>query len=403
MASRSPKKLPFKRCLQILMQVMPIQKKTNRFKYYTGKIHLWLGLISGLFVCFLGITGCILAFQTEIENATQAYRFTVNQNKSLLAPTQLKKIADKVLPNKKAHSVNYQQGKTTQVVYYNADPEYYYIVYVDQYTGQVLKIKDMSEDFFRIVINGHYYLWLPPAIGQPILTTATMIFALLLISGLILWWPKSKAARKQRFSVKLKSKWRRLNYDLHNVLGFYMTFIAIFIALSGMVMGFQWFAKSVYWLSSGGQSMKIFEETFSDTTRTSALSLNANAADLIWAKFIKEEPTFKGSYDVHIPENGKASIEIAKNPDPTTYWKTDYRYFDQHTLKEIEVKHAYGKFSKTSVADKISRMNYDIHIGAIAGITGKIMAFVASLIAASMPVTGVIIWLGRKKKRKLLK
>ena len=97
----------------------------------------------------------------------------------------------------------------------------------------------------------------------------------------------------------------------------------------------------------------------------------------------------------------KGTVEIAKNPDPTTYWKADYRYFDQHTLQEIEVKHMFGKFANATVADKIIRMNYDIHIGAIAGLPGKIIAFIASLIAASMPVTGVIIWIGRKKKKRV--
>lgn len=377
----------------------PIRKKKT-LKYWIGRLHLWLGLISGVFVLFLGITGCILAFEREIEDAIQTYRFTESQNKPLIAPTKLKAIADKALPNKKAHSVNYQPGRTAQVVYYHDAPAYYYIVFVNQYTGEVLKVKNMDDDFFRIIIMGHYYLWLPPEIGQPILTTATMMFVFLLISGLVLWWPKSKAARKQRFTVKLKSKWRRLNYDLHNVLGFYMMFIAIFIGLSGMVMGFQWFAKSVYWASSGGKSMNIFEETYSDTTSVAQLSLNASAADLLWARFLKEDPKFSGSLDVHIPENEKGTVEIAKNPDPTTYWKADYRYFDQHTLKEIEVKHMFGKFANTSIADKIIRMNYDVHIGAIAGIPGKIIAFFASLIAASMPVTGVIIWLGRKKKKK---
>ncbi|WP_343530927.1 PepSY-associated TM helix domain-containing protein [Pedobacter sp.] len=376
----------------------PIKNKRT-LKYWIGRLHLWLGLISGLFVIFLGITGCILAFEREIEDVTQPYRFTETQSKPLLAPTQIKAIADKALPNKKAHSVTYQPGRTTQVVYYHDSPAYYYIVFVNQYTGEVLKVKNMDEDFFRIVIMGHYYLWLPPQIGQPILTTATMMFVFLLISGLILWWPKSKAARKQRFTVKLKSKWRRLNYDLHNVLGFYITFIAIFIGLTGMIMGFQWFAKSVYWTSSGGKSMNLFEETYSETAHVAKLQLNAAAADQLWAKYLKEDPSFKGSIDVHIPEDAKGAVEIAKNPDPSTYWKADYRYFDQHTLKEIEVKHVFGKFNNASTADKIIRMNYDIHIGAIAGLPGKILAFIASLIAASLPITGLIIWIGRKKKK----
>ncbi|WP_113638570.1 PepSY-associated TM helix domain-containing protein [Nubsella zeaxanthinifaciens] len=377
----------------------PIKKKKT-LKYWVGRLHLWLGLISGIFVVFLGITGCILAFEREIEDATQTYRFTELQNKPLLPPTQLKAIADGALPNKHAHSVNYQPGRSAQVVYYHDAPAYYYIVFVNQYTGKVLKVKNMDEDFFRIVIMGHYYLWLPPAIGQPILTTATMLFVFLLLSGLILWWPKSKAARKQRFTVKLKSKWRRLNYDLHNVLGFYITIIALFIGLTGMIMGFQWFAKTVYWTSSGGKTMPMFEETYSNTTGKVKLSTNAAAADQLWAKFMNEDPNFKGSIDVHVPEDEKGAIEIAKNPNPGTYWKADYRYFDQHTLKEIEVKHMFGKFENASVADKIMRMNYDIHIGAIAGIPGKIIAFIASLIAASLPVTGVIIWIGRKKKSR---
>lgn len=379
---------------------MFVKKKKKTLKYWIGQIHLWLGLISGLFVCFLGITGCILAFEKEIENVTQPYRKLEIQNKALLSPTQLKNIADKALPNKHAHSVTYLPGKATQVVYYNFDPEYYYIVFVNQYSGEVLKVKNMSDDFFRIVIMGHYYLWLPPEIGQPILTSATLIFVLLLISGLVLWWPKTKAASKQRFSIKWSAKWKRLNYDFHNILGFYMTWVAIFIALTGMVMGFQWFAKSVYFTTSGGKSLTQFTETYSDTTTNTNLKINASAADKIWQSYLKSDPDFKGSIDVHVPENEKASIEIAKNPDPETYWKADYRYYDQHTLKELEVKHVFGKIKNATVADKIYRMNYDIHVGAILGLPGKILAFFASLIAASLPITGFIIWWGRKKKKK---
>src|SRR5690606_3566510 len=44
--------------------------------------------------------------------------------------------------------------------------------------------------------------------------------------------------------------------------------------------------------------------------------------------------------------------------------------------------------------------NLNIHIGAILGLPGKILAFIVSLIAASLPITGLYIWLGRKKKKK---
>lgn len=377
-----------------------MNNKKNRFKYWIRQLHLWLGLISGLFVCFLGITGCILAFEREIENITQPYRFAKIEQRTMMPPSTLRKIADKALPGKHAHSVGYQAGRASQVVYFAESPAYYWIVFLNPYSGEVLKVKNMEDDFFRIMIMGHYYLWLPPNIGQPILATATLMFLCLLISGLVLWWPKNKAASKKRFSIKWNAKWKRVNYDLHNVLGFYMTWILIFITISGLIMGFQWFAKSVYWVSSGGKQMIQFEESYSDTTLVNSAVGKKPAMDILWAKTLNGLHRFKGGIEVHVPENAKSAIEVAINPDTDTYWKADYLYYDQYSLKEMEVSHSYGKLANASIADKIMRMNYDIHIGSIAGLPGKILAFLASLIAASLPITGFIIWRGKKKKQQ---
>ncbi|MEO5911033.1 MAG: PepSY-associated TM helix domain-containing protein [Pelobium sp.] len=365
--------------------------------------HLWLGLISGLLVLFLGITGCILAFEREIENVTQDYRFTAVENKATLQPSSLKKIADEQLPGKKAHSISYEAGKSSQVVYFDFEPEYYYTVFLNPYTGKVLEVKNMENDFFRIVVDGHYYLWLPPTIGQPILASATLVFGVMLITGIVLWWPKNKAAAKNRFKIKWNARWRRVNYDMHNVLGFYASWFAIFLAISGLVMGFQWFASSIYWVASGGDQIKNFEETFSDTTQVKNQDVKYEAIDELWLLTKRENPNYIGSIEIHPPADEKSSIEVALNPDTETYWKADYIYYDQHTLKEISVDHIYGRFQDAKTADKIIRMNYDIHVGAIWGIWGKILAFFASLFAASLPVTGFLIYWGKRNKKKTAK
>ncbi|MFD1820192.1 Uncharacterized iron-regulated membrane protein [Pseudarcicella hirudinis] len=372
------------------------------FKKITGKLHLWLGLSSGLVVFIVALTGCLYAFQAEIQDLVQPYKFVNAQNRPFLPPSTFQKIAEKELPGKKAHSIQYEgKMKSVQVAFYNNEPEYYYVVFLDPYSGKVLKTKDMNADFFRFVLMGHYYLWLPPAIGQPVVATGTLIFVILLISGIILWWPKNKSAAKQRFSIKWSAQWRRKNYDLHNVLGFYMTWIVIFIALTGLVWGFQWFSRAVYWTTSGGKEMIQFSEPLSDSTKTTHIA-GITPADKIWAQLMKDLPE-GNSWEVHVPESPGSAISVNINPAPGTYWKTDYRYFDQHDLAEISVKHPYGKFKDAKVADKIMRMNYDLHVGAIFGLPGKILAFFASLIATSLPVTGVIIWLGRKKKDTKIK
>ncbi|HEX5155091.1 MAG TPA: PepSY-associated TM helix domain-containing protein [Parafilimonas sp.] len=370
------------------------------FKKITGKVHLWLGLASGVIIIFLGITGCILAFEQEIKSVTEPYQYVESSDKPVLPPSKLQAVATTALPGKSLHSISYAgKEKSAQAVFYNSEPEYYYIVYINQYTGEVLKVKDADADFFRVIVNGHFYLWLPPAIGQPIVATATLIFLIMLISGLILWWPRNKAARKQRFSVKWNATFKRKNYDLHNVLGFYMSWVAIFIAVTGLVWGFQWFAKSLYWVTSGGKPMVEYYEPVSKKPLMNNVAAGAPAIDKIWHKMNVENPG-AAVIEVHIPATDSAAIEAVANPDADTYWKSDVRYFDQYTLEEINVTHLYGRYADASVADKIARMNYDVHTGAVWGITGKILAFFASLIAASLPVTGFLIWRGRHKKKK---
>lgn len=359
-------------------------------------IHLVLGLTSGLLVVFLGLTGCVLAFQREIENSLQSYRYVTPQQLPYLPPAQIGRIASAELPGKVAHSVTYGRRRDAAVVaFYHDDPEYYYLVYVDPYSGAVLKVKDMDHDFFRIVVNGHFYLWLPPKIGKPVVASATLVFVVMMISGIVLWWPKNKAARQQRFTVKWNARWRRVNYDLHNVLGFYASWVAIFIALTGLVWGFEWVSRSVYWMASGGRQAVAFYEPVS---HGDAQPANLPAEDAVLAKMQALYPEAE-TLEIHFPRNDSAAIEAAANPDASTYWKTDYRYFDRYTLAEIPVRHMYGKLKDATAADKIARMNYDIHVGAIWGLPGKILAFFASLLVASLPVTGFLVWRGRRVKK----
>lgn len=365
------------------------------FKKIIGKIHLILGLLSGLIVLLLGITGCILAFEVEIRNITEPYKFVEKANQQYLPPSALKTKAEKHLVSKKALGIEYPgEGKAAVAAYY--DEKKYELVYINPYNGHVLKHKDMSADFFRFILDGHFYLWLPDNIGQPIVASATLVFLIMMITGLILWWPKNKAAKRQRFSIKWSAKWRRKNYDLHNVLGFYMTWVAIFIAITGLVFGFQWFAKSLYWITSGGEAMVEHAHPVSDTTKSKPL----NIADLLWQKH-KGEIKENESLGIYFAALNTDPVEVVVNHKPSTYYNSDFYHYDQYTGKELTATGSYaGKFKDASVADKIVRMNYDMHVGAVLGLPGKLLAFFASLIAASLPVTGFIIWWGRRRKTK---
>ena len=205
--------------------------------------------------------------------------------------------------------------------------------------------------------------------------------------------PRKRKHRHQRFRIKWNGKWRRKNYDLHSVMGFYVLSLALILSLTGLVWGFQWFANGVY-TAAGGEKSLVYTEPLSDTTRHSSSA--HPAIDVIYQRMTREYPAAR-SIEVHIPEVQHA-IAANANPEEGTYWKIDYRYFDQHTLEEIPVDHIYGRYPEAKAAEKLLRMNYDVHTGAILGLPGKILAFLASLVCASLPVTGFYIWMGRRKK-----
>lgn len=375
--------------------------KNNSFKKTVRNIHLWLGLSSGIIVFIIAITGCLYAFQQEIQDYTETYRFVEKQDAPFLLPSQLQQIAKKELPGKLLHAVKYNgQEKSVEAIFYHYQPDYYYAVYINPYNGNVLKTVDLNTGFFRFVLDGHFYLWLPHEIGQVVIASATLIFLVMLITGLILWYPKNKKAAEQRFWFKWKKgmKWKRKNYDYHNITGFYVMIIALIFAITGLVWGFNWFAYS-YYTVVGGEKSLIYEDPVSKKIASGQLD---NSLDRTFALMQKEYPTAK-SIEVHPPETDTTSIAANANLDEGTYWKTDYRYFDQYTLKEKEVNHIYGKLKNADASDKLMRMNYDIHTGAVLGLPGKIFAFLISLLIASLPITGFLIWYGRKNKSKTSK
>ncbi len=372
------------------------------FRKITGKLHLWLGLASGIIVFWLGITGCILAFEKEIADATQSYRYVEEPGKAYLPPTILKDSVDRYLNGKETISIEYLGTRNTALAYYY-DDSLYYQVFIDPYTGRVLKVKDMSTDFFRVITMGHYWLWL----GQPgrvIVSSATLIFVVLMISGMILWWPRNKSAARQRFRFRWKptTKWKRKNYDLHNVLGFYMTWVAIFLAISGLIMGFDWFSKSFYFVTSGGRSMPAHVHPLSDSTLAGTTD-RRQMVNAVWQELMKQKKA-DNKVGIVFPHDDADALEGYVNHNLDSYYNADFYHFDQYTGEELPTDGIYaGAFLDAPLSDKIQRMNYDIHVGAILGLPGKVLAFFGSLIAASLPITGFYIWYGRRKKKVVSK
>ena len=365
----------------------------KKLKNIFAFLHLWLGLASGLVIMVICLTAAVWSFSPEIESL-QSFRHVAPQHIPHLPITQLQAIANQQLPTKKLQRLTFN-GKADAAVAEFYDEDYYYAAYINPYNGQVLKVRDEDHTFFRQVLLGHYSLWLGDT-GREIVRWATLIFLLMLISGIVLWWPKNKAARKQRFKIKLGTSPKRLNYDLHNVLGFYASWVILFAALTGVVWTFEWVANAEYWVASGGKKNVPYSEPLSVKQASPAPAARIDSLYIAVRKQYGERIEMAA---VQFPTTDSAAIGISMYPRSNTYYNGDNLYFDRYTLRPL-MPASYGRYTAANGGEKLSRMNYDIHIGNILGLPGRVAMFLGVLICASLPVTGFYIWWGRKKRNK---
>ena len=108
----------------------------------------------------------------------------------------------------------------------------------------------------------HRWLLDPPAskgeksVGKIIVGITTLVMVFILISGLIIWIPRTRKALKNRLSVSCTKGWRRFWYDSHVAIGFYSTLFLLVMALTGLTWSFGWYRTAAY---------SLFGETPSST------------------------------------------------------------------------------------------------------------------------------------------
>lgn len=394
-------------------------KKKNTIKKLLGKLHLWLGLSVGFIVFIVSITGAIYAFQEEITNALRKDAIynseTQIQEKSTLPIVELEKKVNEFTQEKyPIHWANIPINKQQNYVfyYYERNPdgwnyfnEYiiYKSVYINPFTGEIEGVFDEKNNFFNIIKFIHWSFLLKADWGTYIVGIPTLIFVIMLITGIILWWPKNKKARKQRFWFQWKNvkSWRRKNYDLHSILGFYASFIALLAAITGLFYAFVFVQQLMYFTFSGGET--TYPDFAEFKTQTSIEQRTEHRLDKIAAKVEELYPTAYGySVDLgheHLDEHEHPNFSVFVKQLSYSYHKNHSVIFDENTGKLLHV-HSH---SDKNFGEKVIAANYDMHVGAILGIWGKILAFISSLICASLPITGFLVWWGRKNKKKKTK
>lgn len=368
----------------------------NKVRNAFRTVHLWLGLASGIVIFIVCLSGTVYTFRTEIERWLEPEKFYLDNSAGMQmipADSLIALIEEKYQGTAASITVPTRNDMNWQVSVKKGKgrPKSYFI---NPYNGDIAGEQGGStSDFFTTVMKLHRWLLMEESTGRIIVGSATIIMFFMLLTGLILWFPAQLRLMKQGLKIKFSANWKRINHDLHNVLGFYAFLVLMIMTLTGLCWSFEWYRN--------GASDVLGAKVFKGRGEKPLMSENADHTNVATAAEVLAEANrlfpYEGTSRITIPEEAGHAITVTKSS--TGFFAVagaDKAQFDAYTGKPLKIERFSDKPFNVQLADSIRLL----HTGEMFGTVSKIIYFLACLIATSLPVTGTLIWVNKFRKKK---
>lgn len=393
-------------------------------------IHLWLSVPFGILITLICFSGAALVFEKEVMELCHRELYFVKKVEA--APLPMEQLMTKV-------AATLPDSISVTGVNISSDSERAYQVtlskprrasmYVDQYTGKIMG-KYERAPFFNFMFRMHRWLldsmkqdggifW-----GKMIVGTSTLMFVFVLISGIVVWWPRTRKALKNSLKIVANKGWRRFWYDLHVAGGMYALVFLLAMALTGLTWSFQWYRTGFY-------------KTFGVEVQPSMGHGNAAANATAKGGKREESPEGRSGRPGNRGEKPEGRGEHSESREgrkrsPYTNWQQvyeqlaeanpDYKlisvsdgsasvalphFGNQRGTDRYKFNPRNGEITETTLykdldnSGKIRGWIYSVHVGSWGGMLTRILTFIAALVGASLPLTGYYLWIRRLMKRKI--
>ena len=390
------------------------------------KIHLWLSVPFGLIITLVCFSGAMLVFENEVNEWLRRDLYYVETVKE--SPLPMDKLLEKVattLPDSVSVtgvSISSDPGRAYQV---SLSKPRRASLYVDQYTGEV-KGKSERSGFFMFMFRMHRWLldsmnpgnegifW-----GKMIVGVSTLLLVFVLISGIVIWWPRTRKALKNSLKITATKGWRRFWYDLHVAGGMYALIFLLAMALTGLTWSFPWYRTAfykVFGVEVQQRAAQGHEQKSDAQKRDTKLAAHRE-------KKREGNEVQKGERSGR-PENNHSDMYSVTSP--SVYWQEIYdklrrqnpeykqisissgtasvsfnRFGNQRASDRYSFNTDNGEFTETSLyqhqdkSGKIRGWIYSVHVGNWGGMFTRILTFIAALLGAALPLTGYYLWIKR--------
>lgn len=369
-------------------------------------IHLWLSVPFGLIITLICFSGAMLVFEAEIMKIFRHDLYYVKEAKE--APLPAEKIMENVagiLPD----------DITATGLNIFADPERSYQVslskprrsslFVDPYTGEVLGKYERSP-FFLTMFKLHRWLLdsMKPGsdifVGKLVVGISTLIFVFILISGIVIWWPRTRKALVNSLKISTGKGLKRFWYDLHVAGGMYILLFLLVMALTGLTWSFSWYRTGFYRIFGvevqQQKSGKASSSSHSKEKNNKNDGTKPAVSYAYWQQVYEELAKQNDGYKQITVSDGTATVAF----DRLGNQRASDRYTfdpDNGTITSVDL------YKDTEKSGKIRGWIYSVHVGNWGGTFTRILYFIAALGGASLPLTGYYLWIKKwiRKKHKV--
>jgi sulfite reductase (NADPH) flavoprotein alpha-component len=362
------------------------------------QLHWFFGISAGLVLALMGITGAMVSFQDEILSALNPSVLQVEkQVAGVLPPVELVEHIEAASGKKVSMlTVETDSGNAAKVWFTPTPGERRgEMRYFDPYTAEFLG--DASgQGFFGLMLQLHRFLAMGDT-GRQITGACTLILVFFCLSGLYLRWPRQWKSWRAWLTLDWKKKGRSFNWDLHSVAGTWCLVFYLLAALTGLSWSYEWYNKGLTrLLSDSPQNERV------RGGRGPAPQGPAPTADYaaMWSSIYSAAGPQLSSYNVRMPP-------VAGQP-ATVYFLLKTSPHDR-ALNQITLDPTTGvvkrvdRYSDKPLKAQLLTSIYALHVGSYFGIVGRIILTVTSLSMPLFFITGWLLYLDRRRKKRQIK
>lgn len=363
----------------------------KQFRKLLFWLHLASGVIAGIFIFVMCVTGALLAFESNILDFAESdmrYVKAPAENAQRLSIRELIEKVQAAKPEAKPSGITLQNDKSAAaVVSLGRDGQFYVNPYTGDITGDGAK---GWRGFFRVVEDAHRWLALSGSgreVGKGLNDAANFLFLFLAISGFYIWFPRRLTWQHFRpvlwFRGGLKGKARDFNW--HNTIGFWSSMILIILTATAVVMSYQW-ANNLLYSMTGSELPQQQQQQRQPPNQNQSSGQVSNLPENInelWNK--AEDYTDWNSISLRLPATNDSAVFTI---DEGKYWNK----FGRSTLTlnpengEVIKWETYGEQSSGRQLRSWVRFT---HTGETFGFIGQLLACLACIGGAFLVWTGI--------------